>query len=130
MTPTRRAVAPVIYVHDIGKNPDKKVGALNYGYLLVERLDYLLGVDGDTTPEPDAVEHLERRDLERRPRSAASPRSTRSTTAPLKGSMAKFLIAGQRAQFAAFNMQNLLHGRNMAVLGGQFSMFSIQALRE
>ncbi len=44
-----------IYVHDIGQNPDKKVGALNYGYSLVETMDYLLGVDGDTTPEPDAV---------------------------------------------------------------------------
>src|SRR3546814_1828639 len=42
----------------IGKNPDKKVGALNYGYSLVETMDYLLGVDGDTTPEPDAIEHL------------------------------------------------------------------------
>ena len=41
----------------------------------------------------------------------------------LDGPMAKFLIAGQRAQFSAFNMQNLLKGRNMAVLGGQFSIF-------
>merc|ERR1712000_234506 len=39
-------------------------------------------------------------------------------------------IAGQRAQFAAFNMQNLLKGRNMAVLGGQFSIFSTWALRQ
>ena len=39
----------IIYVHDIGKNPEKKVGALNYGYSLVEHMDYLLGVDGDTT---------------------------------------------------------------------------------
>ena len=40
-----------------------------------------------------------------------------------------FLIAGQRAQFAAFNMQNMLRGRNMAVLGGQCSIFSMKALR-
>ncbi|MET0956115.1 MAG: glycosyltransferase family 2 protein, partial [Cryobacterium sp.] len=49
---------------------------------------------------------------------------------PFTGVVAPFLIAGQRAQFAAFNMQNMLRGRNMAVLGGQFSMFSTQALRD
>ena len=43
--------------------------------------------------------------------------------------MAKLLIAGQRTQFAAFNMQNMLRGRNMAVLGGQCSIFSMKALR-
>ena len=25
-----------VFVHDIGENPDKKVGALNYGYSLIE----------------------------------------------------------------------------------------------
>src|SRR5665811_1303330 len=55
--PNRTRWSTVIYVHDIGKNPDKKVGALNYGYSLVETMDYVLGVDGDTTPEPDAMEH-------------------------------------------------------------------------
>src|SRR3546814_3637151 len=49
---------------------------------------------------------------------------------PIKGGVAKFLIAGQRTQFAAFNLQNLLRGRNMAVLGGQFSIFSTNALRD
>ncbi len=44
--------------------------------------------------------------------------------------MAPFLTAGQRAQFAAFNMQNMLKGRNMAVLGGQCSIFSMKALRD
>lgn len=119
----------VVYVHDIGKNPDKKVGALNYGYSLVEHMDFLLGVDGDTTPEPNAVEELVAE--------AASDDRIGGISAiysiddsALDGPMAKFLIAGQRAQFSAFNMQNLLKGRNMAVLGGQFSIFSTQALRE
>ncbi len=49
---------------------------------------------------------------------------------PIQGLTAKFLIAGQRTQFAAFNLQNLLRGRNMAVLGGQFSIFSTTALRD
>jgi biofilm PGA synthesis N-glycosyltransferase PgaC len=48
-----------VFVHDIGKNPDKKVGALNYGYTLVEGYDYLLGVDGDTVADAKAVEYLE-----------------------------------------------------------------------
>ncbi len=40
--------------------------------------------------------------------------------------MAKFLICGQRAQFSAFNMRNLLNDRQMAVLGGQLSIFSME----
>ncbi len=47
-----------VFVHDIGENADKKVGALNYGYTLIEGMDYLLGVDGDTTADPRAVESL------------------------------------------------------------------------
>ncbi|TQJ29714.1 glycosyltransferase [Microbacterium sp. SLBN-146] len=118
-----------VFVHDIGKNPDKKVGALNYGYTLVEGYDYLLGVDGDTVADAKAVEYLEAE--------AVSDTRIGGISAiysiddrPIKGFISKFLITGQRSQFAAFNMHNLLRGRNMAVLGGQFSIFSTQALRE
>ncbi|GAA2989144.1 cellulose synthase/poly-beta-1,6-N-acetylglucosamine synthase-like glycosyltransferase [Microbacterium terrae] len=118
-----------VFVHDIGKNPDKKVGALNYGYSLVEGYDYLLGVDGDTIADERAVEYLESE--------AVSDTRIGGISAiysiddrPIKGPIAKFLISGQRSQFAAFNMHNLLRGRNMAVLGGQFSIFSTQALRD
>ena len=119
----------IIYVHDIGKNPDKKVGALNYGYSLVETMDYLLGVDGDTTPEPDAVQHLVD-EIASDDRIGGISAIYSIDDSALDGPMAKFLIAGQRAQFSAFNMQNMLKGRNMAVLGGQFSIFSTQALRD
>jgi biofilm PGA synthesis N-glycosyltransferase PgaC len=119
----------IIYVHDIGKNPDKKVGALNYGYSLVEHMDYLLGVDGDTTPEPDAVENLVN-EIASDDRIGGISAIYSIDDSALDKPMAKFLIAGQRAQFSAFNMQNLLKGRNMAVLGGQFSIFSTQALRD
>lgn len=51
------------------------------------------------------------------------PRSSR-------GLVSSFLTTGQRAQFAAFTMDNLLRGRNMAVLGGQCSLFSMQALKD
>ena len=118
-----------IYVHDIGKNPDKKVGALNYGYSLVETMDFLLGVDGDTTPEPDAVQHLVD-EISSDDRIGGISAIYSIDDSALDGWMQKFLIAGQRAQFSAFNMQNLLKGRNMAVLGGQFSIFSTRALRD
>lgn len=118
-----------VFVHDIGKNPDKKVGALNYGFALVEGCDYLLGVDGDTIADERAAEFLETE--------AVSDSRIGGISAifsiddrPIKGVIAKFLIAGQRTQFAAFNLQNLLRGRNMAVLGGQFSIFNTNALRE
>ncbi|MDP9824225.1 glycosyltransferase family 2 protein [Nocardioides massiliensis] len=118
-----------IFVHDIGENPDKKVGALNYGYSLVEGCDYLLGVDGDTTAEPNAVQSLVD-EIASDDRIGGISAIYSIDDSALSNPMAKFLIAGQRAQFAAFNMQNLLRGRNMAVLGGQFSIFSTQALRD
>lgn len=118
-----------VFVHDIGKNPDKKVGALNYGYSLVEGYDYLLGVDGDTIGDERAVEYLETEAVSDS-RIGGISAIYSIDTAPIKGAVAKFLIAGQRTQFAAFNLQNLLRGRNMAVLGGQFSIFSTTALRD
>lgn len=128
LTPTGEQ-STVVYVHDIGKNPDKKVGALNYGFSLVEHMDFLLGVDGDTTPEPDAIQHLVD-EISSDNRIGGISAIYSIDDSALDGVMSKFLIAGQRAQFAAFNMQNLLKGRNMAVLGGQFSIFSVQALRD
>ncbi|CAN5195683.1 N/A [soil metagenome] len=118
-----------VYVHDIGKNQDKKVGALNYGYTLVEGCDYLLGVDGDTVAEPDAVEKLEQ-EIASDTRIGGISAIFTIDDRPIKGLIGKFLIAGQRTQFAAFNMQNMLRGRNMAVLGGQFSIFATKALRQ
>jgi biofilm PGA synthesis N-glycosyltransferase PgaC len=117
-----------VYVHDIGKNPDKKVGALNYGFELVEGCDLMLGVDGDTTAEPDAVERLEEEIVSDTRIGGISAIYTIDDRG-LRG-VAGFLVAGQRTQFAAFNMQNMLRGRNMAVLGGQFSIFSMRALHQ
>ncbi|MCW2749713.1 MAG: icaA [Aeromicrobium sp.] len=118
-----------IFIHDIGENPDKKVGALNYGFSLVEGMDYMLGVDGDTTADPTAVEHLVE-EIQDDERIGGISAIYSIDDSGIDGLLGKFLIAGQRAQFAAFNMQNLLRGRNMAVLGGQFSIFSTSALRQ
>lgn len=117
-----------VFVHDIGVNSDKKVGALNYGFSQVrDGYDYFLGVDGDTVLDRHAVEHLEKEIL-------SDPRvggvsAIYTVAEPKKGMIAKYLTTGQRAQFAAFNMDNLLRGRNMAVLGGQCSILSMEALK-
>ncbi|HSP51867.1 MAG TPA: glycosyltransferase family 2 protein [Cryobacterium sp.] len=118
-----------VFVHDIGVNPDKKVGALNYGFSLIEGCDYLLGVDGDTTADPRAIAQLAA-EIESDSRIGGISAIYSIDDTQLSGVVPTFLIAGQRAQFAAFNMQNMLRGRNMAVLGGQFSIFSIKALQE
>ncbi len=118
-----------VFVHDIGKNPDKKVGALNSGYTLVEGYDYLLGVDGDTVADARAVEYLESEAVSDTRIGGISAIYSIDDSA-IKGGLARFLTTGQRSQFAAFNLHNLLRGRNMAVLGGQFSIFSTQALRD
>jgi biofilm PGA synthesis N-glycosyltransferase PgaC len=128
----RRAVkgehfTTLVEVHDIGKNADKKVGALNYGYRLARGYDYLLGVDGDTTLERHAVESLEAEMVDD-PRIGGLSAIYTIDYDTVKGPVAKFLVAGQRAQFAAFNLDNLLAGRNMAVLGGQCSLFNMKAL--
>ena len=127
-TPTGEQ-STVIYIHDIGKNPDKKVGALNYGFTLIEGMDYLLGVDGDTVASEKAIEQLEEEIVSDSRIGGISAIYTIDPD-PIQGTVAKFLISGQRAQFAAFNMQNMLRGRNMAVLGGQYSIFATKALRD
>jgi cellulose synthase/poly-beta-1,6-N-acetylglucosamine synthase-like glycosyltransferase len=108
-------------------NPDKKVGALNYGYFLSRGYDYILGVDGDTTLARDAVERLEL-EMTDDPRIGGLSAIYTIDKSRYRGLMARFLVAGQRAQFGAFNMDHLLRVRNMAVLGGQCSLFSIRAL--
>ena len=119
-----------VFIHDIGKNPDKKVGALNYGFTLVEGYDYLLGVDGDTVADPTAIESLEAEIVSDSRIGGISAIFSIDDEPFKKQLVPAFLIAGQRTQFAAFNMQNMLRGRNMAVLGGQYSIFSVQALRD
>ncbi|WP_135850873.1 glycosyltransferase family 2 protein [Serinibacter arcticus] len=117
-----------IYVHDMGKVPDKKVGALNYGFRLADGADFLLGVDGDTVMSPDALELMEA-EITSDPRIGGIS-AIYTVDNHTRNPIASLLLTGQRAQFAAFNLQNLLRGRNMAVLGGQSSIFRISALHE
>lgn len=126
-----RYMSTEIYVHDIGRNHAKKVGALNYGYSQIadEGFDYFLGVDGDTVLDKRAVQHLVE---EIASDSRIGGLSAMYTIDPdnHRGAMSNFLITGQRQQFAEFTLFNLLRGRNMSVLGGQCSIFSIEALRD
>ncbi|MGN7186263.1 glycosyltransferase [Microbacterium enclense] len=116
-----------VFVHDIGADSGERAGALNYGYFLVEGYDYLLSVDGDAVAHPRAVERLE---AEARSDSRIGGVSAIREIAagPVDGPMARFLLAGQRAQGARSALQNLSR-RNAAVLGGPLSIFSVAALR-
>jgi biofilm PGA synthesis N-glycosyltransferase PgaC len=117
-----------VFLHDIGVNKDGKVGALNYGWALAQGYDYILGVDGDTRLHRRCVEYLEAEAVsDSRIGGISAIYSIDKSEA--KGPLSKFLILGQRADFAGFNIDNLLRARNMAVLGGQASIFSTDALR-
>jgi biofilm PGA synthesis N-glycosyltransferase PgaC len=122
-----RTMTCEIHVHDVGKLPERKVGALNIGYHLVADCDYLLGVDGDTTLEPTTVERL-LEELHSDPRIGGISAIYSIDYDVNTRMIPQYLIAGQRQQFASFNMLNLLRGRNMAVLGGQCSLFNMTAL--
>jgi cellulose synthase/poly-beta-1,6-N-acetylglucosamine synthase-like glycosyltransferase len=118
-----------VYIHDIGKNAEKKVGALNYGYSMIAPFDYVLGVDGDTVAEPDAVATL-LKEIESGPKIGGVSAIFTVDDSKIKGPIASWLVAGQRAQFAAFNIKAMQHHRVIPVLGGQFSLFSVRALEE
>ena len=122
----------VIDLIDMGRVPDKKVGALNAGYEYAKAhgADYMLGCDGDTSAPPEAIAQL-LAEIVSDPRigGVSAKYSISKRSYKDAGILARLLlIPGQRAQFAAFNLDNLLRGRQMAVLGGQFSIFSVPAM--
>ena len=118
-----------VTVHDIGKNPDKKVGALNYGWFLSINSEYILGIDGDTILDKKCIQHLfEEMESDSRIGGLSAIYTVDYDSA--KGFKEKFLLAGQRQQFAGFEMDNLLRNRNMAVLGGQCSLLRVSTLFE
>lgn len=117
-----------VFLHDIGANKDGKVGALNYGWALAQRYDFIFGLDGDTRLDRRCVEYLEAEAVSDS-RIGGISAIYSIDKAEANGLLSKFLILGQRADFASFNIDNLLRARNMAVLGGQASIFSVAALR-
>jgi len=119
--------ATEVIVHDMGANPDKKVGALNYGYSWAAGADLVLGMDADVVAHKRAVEQLEAEILSDSRIGGISAIYSIDASA-FHGVGSKWLVAGQNAQFAAFNMANLLRNRQMAVLGGQLSIFRVEAI--
>lgn len=117
-----------VFVHDMGAVKGK-VNALNEGYRLLGRgqFDYIVGIDGDTIIAPDCIEKLEEEAVGDSRIGGLSALYTCDYNES-RGAFGKFLIAGQRATFASFSMDNLLRNRNMAVLGGQCSVFNVKAL--
>jgi poly-beta-1,6-N-acetyl-D-glucosamine synthase len=110
-------------------NTDRKVGALNQGWLRWQAgYDYIAGVDADTVLAPDCLQRLE----------------TEMTTTPRAGgvmarytfdqqlgttAMARTLIRMQRLEFASWTADALRRKRKTYVLGGQCTLFSASALR-
>lgn len=114
---------------DLGNVPEKKVGALNFGYLLAQEYDYLLGVDGDTTLDKRCIEFLAEEMIEDS-RIGGISAIFGFDQDSVRGPTKSFLVRSQRFQFAGFNMDNLLRSRNMAVLGGQCSLLNIAAMKK
>jgi biofilm PGA synthesis N-glycosyltransferase PgaC len=117
-----------VTVIDLGEVPDKKVGALNFGYALAKDFDYLLGVDGDTVLDRRAVQYMTEEILSDS-RIGGISAIYGFDQSQAKTGMERFLVRSQRFQFAGFNMDNLLRSRNMAVLGGQASLLNIEAMK-
>jgi len=100
-----------VFVHDIGENPDEKVGALNYGYALVEGYDYLLCVDGDAIGDPRAVEHLEYDAISDAEFTAVDPQSLLREHAPAApgGQLSIFSTTALRAVMEADHQRRPWH---------------------
>lgn len=116
-----------VHVLDIGKNAAKKVGALNRGWELARHHDFIFGVDGDVRLDRRCLEYL-RAEMMDDSRIGGISAIYSIDAHQASGPMAWFLLSAQRNQFAGFNMDNLLRNRNMAVLGGQASLFRGRAL--
>lgn len=120
----------VTVVETVG-NRDRKVGALRcawqqyvaYGY------DYMLGVDGDTVLAPNSLADLEA-ELESNPKIGGV--MARYTFDPELGSTkwARLLIRMQRLEFASWTLDILHRRRNTYVLGGQATLFRVEALQQ
>ena len=126
----RRFGRRVTVIETVG-NRDRKVGALRtawqqyvaYGY------DYMLGVDADTILSPDSLAALED-ELEANPKLGGI--MARYTFDPDLGQSrwARLLVRMQRLEFASWTLDILQRKRNTYVLGGQATLFRVEALQQ
>ncbi|WP_104191064.1 glycosyltransferase family 2 protein [Cryobacterium sp. Y82] len=117
-----------VTVIDMGVNSDKKVGALNSGWLLAHDFTYILGVDGDTVLDTRCIQQLTS-EMISDSRIGGISAIYGFDQGPVRGPTGNFLVRSQRFQFAGFNLDNLLRSRNMTVLGGQCSLLSTRAMK-
>ncbi|MBW4041199.1 MAG: glycosyltransferase family 2 protein [Acidobacteria bacterium] len=120
--------ATTVTTIDLGDVPDKKVGALNFGWAMAKEFDYILGVDADTVLDRHCLQHLTAEMIDDSRIGGISAIYGFDQTVA-RGPLQHFLVRSQRFQFAGFNMDNLLRSRNMAVLGGQCSLLNVAAMR-
>jgi biofilm PGA synthesis N-glycosyltransferase PgaC len=126
----RRFDRRVTVIETVG-NTDRKVGALRtawqeyaaYGY------DYMLGVDADTVVERNSLETLEQ-EMQRNPKTAGVMARYSFDTDLGQTKFARLLIRLQRMEFAGWTLEMLHRKRNTYVLGGQATLFRVEALRE
>lgn len=117
-----------------GKSRGSKVGALNWAYrrfLASGKYEFMLGVDADVVANENMVHHLEE-DLLRQAR-AGGVRAKYSFEVPpeeeMKG-ISRQLFYGQRREFTKKEIDDALQGNAAHILGGQATLFDINALRE
>ena len=120
--------------HPSGKSKGSKVGALNFAYEhYIQRrdsiYDFVLGVDADIEADREMVHHLEV-DLIKRVKAAGTmARYSFKIPDDTKGKSLA-LIHGQRHEFAVTGIKQQLRGYTSDILGGQATLFRVEALNE
>jgi biofilm PGA synthesis N-glycosyltransferase PgaC len=117
-----------------GKSKGSKVGALNWAYrrfLAGGEFEFMLGMDADVVADENMVHHLEE-DLLRQAR-AGGVRAKYSFEVPsheeMKGKSLQ-LVYGQRREFTKKEIDDALNRSAAHILGGQATLFDVQALRD
>lgn len=117
-----------------GKSKGSKVGALNWAYrhfVTSGKYEFMLGMDADVSADDDMVHHLEG-DLLRQAR-AGGVRAKYSFVIPPRNEMkgkSMQLAYGQRREFAKKEIDDALNKNVAHILGGQATLFEIQALQD
>lgn len=126
----RRFGRRVTVIETVG-NRDRKVGALRTAWqqYVAYGFDYMLGVDADTVLSPDSLAAMED-ELEANPKVGGV--MARYTFDPDLGQSkwARLLVRMQRLEFASWTIDILHRKRNTYVLGGQATLFRVDALQQ
>lgn len=119
--------------HADGSSRGSKVGALNYAYQRylhdpASTFDFMLGVDADIEADPEMVHHLEVDLIQRVKAAGVMARYSFKTPEDAKGKSMS-LAYSQRHEFAVTVIKQQLRGYTSDILGGQATLFRVDALR-